>query len=166
MDDTPTGRPDPHTQQLIAMETKDLYDQEVFNEILERLENLGPDSQAIWGKMTVSQMLAHCAEVQDVNNGKALKGTPFIIKLVGPLFKNKLIEKKPYPKNMRTHPQYIMDSPEDFLKQRDRLIDSIRTMHALGRNDFKHPIFGKLTAAEKGWALYKHHDHHLKQFGV
>jgi hypothetical protein len=29
-----------------------------------------------------------------------------------------------------------------------------------------HSFFGPMTAEEKGWSMYKHHDHHLQQFGV
>ena len=29
-----------------------------------------------------------------------------------------------------------------------------------------HPLFGKITPLEWGTGMYKHLDHHLKQFGV
>ena len=148
------------------MEIKDLYEDAVFEEILERIALLTPESQPEWGEMSVAQMLAHVAEVQDVNNGKPLKGTPFFIKWMGGLIKKKVVDTKPYPKSVRTHPQYIMSEPEDFEIQRERLVNSLRAMRAVGRKEFKHPIFGMMTPLEKGWATYKHLDHHLQQFGV
>ena len=30
----------------------------------------------------------------------------------------------------------------------------------------EHPLFGSMTAEEKGWAMYKHLVHHRKQFGL
>lgn len=148
------------------MPKKNLYDDEVFEEILERIRNLSPESSPDWGSMEVGQMLAHCAEVQDVANGKELRGTPFLFKLLGPLIKPLVTSEKPFKKGAQTHPQYVMTDPEDFETQRNRLIDSVRTMRALGRRDYRHPVFGGMTAEESGWVCYKHLDHHLRQFGV
>jgi len=99
-------------------------------------------------------------------NGKPLKGTPFLFRLIGPLIKRLVVDKKPYKRNLRTHPQYEMTDSEDFETQKDRLIDSIRSYRALGKSELKHPIFGRLSAEERGWAAYKHLNHHLSQFGV
>ena len=143
-----------------------MYDDAVFEEVLKRLSRLTPDSQPEWGEMMVAQMLAHCAEIADVSSGKPLNGTPFIIKLIGGLIKKKVVSDEPYKRNIRTHPQYVMSKPEDFESQRNRFIDSLRTMRALGTVPSKHPIFGMMTADEKGWTMYKHTDHHLTQFGV
>ncbi len=148
------------------MQRKDLYDDETFEEILERLSRLTPETEAEWGSMTVAQMLAHCAEVQDVTNGKKLKGTSLFLKIIGPIIKKVVLSEKPYDRNIKTHPQYEMHEPEDFSRQRDRLMDSIRTMHALGRRETRHPLFGKMSASDNGWAMYKHLDHHFSQFGV
>jgi len=148
------------------MQRTDLYDDDTFAEVLERIGRLTEESQPEWGQMTVGQMLAHCAEVQDVTNGKKLRGSSFLVKLMGPMIKKMVLSQKPYDKNVRTHSQYRMTEPEDFERQRDRLIDSIRTMHALGRRDTRHPLFGKMSASDNGWAMYKHLDHHLSQFGV
>ena len=30
----------------------------------------------------------------------------------------------------------------------------------------RHPLFGEKKLQEKGWAMYKHLDHHLPQFGI
>ena len=161
-----SGGPHSHSQQVIPMEKKDLYDDEVFDRVVARISQLTPDTTPEWGKMTVGQMLAHVAEVQDVWNGKPLKGTPLYIRILGPLVKNKVLDLQPYARSIRTHPQYLMTDPEDFHTQRARLLDSLRAFHALGRQSFKHPIFGTLTTDERGWAAYKHLNHHLEQFGV
>jgi hypothetical protein len=156
----------PITQIRIAMERKNLFDATTYDEVVSRIHKLTPQSQPEWGQMSVGQMLAHCAEVQDVSNGKPLKGTPWFVKMMGGVIKKMVMSDKPYGKNLRTHPQYVMTEPEDFERQRDRLLHSMKTMIALGKSGVKHPIFGKLTADEKGWMVYKHLDHHLSQFGV
>ena len=44
------------------MEVKNLFESAVYSEIIERINRLTPESSRQWGKMTVSQMLAHCKE--------------------------------------------------------------------------------------------------------
>lgn len=56
------------------------------------------------GKMNAAQMLAHCCEIQDVANGKDLKGTPFLVKLFKNIVRKTVVGEKPYKKNSPTHP--------------------------------------------------------------
>jgi len=147
------------------MAKKNLYDNAVYTEVLERLSQLTPDTQPNWGSMDVAQMLAHCAEVQDVYNGKPLK-VPFWMTLTRPLARALLLSEKPFKANLQTIDQFKMVEPEDFDTQRDRLIDSLRTMHAFGRRSLQHKIMGEMSEAEVGWLTYKHLDHHFRQFGV
>ena len=147
------------------MYPKNLYDEATYVDILERLGKLTPASQPVWGKMDVGQMLAHCAEVQDVYNGKPLDA-PFWMVLTRPLIKPLLLQEKPMPKNAMTIDQFRMVDPEDFDRQQERLVNSLRTMHALGPRELQHKIMGRMTPAEVGWITWKHLDHHLRQFGV
>ena len=147
------------------MSKKNLYDPAVLDDILQRLEKLTPDSSPEWGKMDVAQMLAHCAEAQDVYNGKPLR-TPFLFRILGPLMRPMLLAEKPFARNAPTLDQFRMVDPEDFHEQYDRLVNSLKTMHALGKRSMKHPMLGKLGPEEIGWITYKHMDHHLRQFGV
>jgi len=41
------------------MEVKNLFDPAVKQDIIARINKLTPQSKALWGKMNVSQMLAH-----------------------------------------------------------------------------------------------------------
>jgi hypothetical protein len=148
------------------MEIKSIYDLTTYESMVGRINQLTSESQPQWGKMSVGQMLAHCAEVQDVSNGKPLKGTPWFINLIGGFVKKMVLNKDPYPKNIRTHPQYLTTEPEDFETQKERLLLSLKAMIALGKISSRHPIFGEMTPDEKGWGMYKHLDHHLGQFGV
>jgi hypothetical protein len=36
------------------------FEKNHISEIITRIENLNPNSKALWGKMSVSQMLEHC----------------------------------------------------------------------------------------------------------
>jgi hypothetical protein len=39
---------------------KNIFDQNVATETINRINNLKPTTQGLWGKMNVAQMLAHC----------------------------------------------------------------------------------------------------------
>ena len=41
------------------MEVKNLFDAAVKNDVIGRINKLTPQTQRLWGKMDVSQMLAH-----------------------------------------------------------------------------------------------------------
>jgi hypothetical protein len=148
------------------MERRSLLDPETLRSIEERIETLKPDTQPLWGRMSPAQMLAHCAEVEEVWLGKKLEGTPLLIRLVGPLLKGMLLSDRPYRKNSPTHPQYRINDPRDFDTEKARLLASVRKLSEAGQEGFRHPIFGRMTAEEKGWATYRHLNHHLSQFGV
>lgn len=148
------------------MEKKSLYEREVYEGMLKRIEKIKSTNTPAWGKMTAAQMMAHCAEVQEVTNGKALKNTPFMLKVFKNLIKSAVINEKPYPKGAKTHPQYIQQEDKDFEKEKARFIEAITTFYEHPDSKVVHSLFGPMSNDEKGWAMYKHHDHHLKQFGV
>ena len=45
---------------------KSLFDKPVCEELLQRIDQLSPESKALWGKMNVTQMLAHSAAGMDM----------------------------------------------------------------------------------------------------
>ncbi len=149
------------------MNRKLLYDDDVYAECLQRIDALTQETQPQWGVMSVGQMLSHCAEIQEVSNGKPLEGTPFFVKLLGGLIRKMVVGDKPYPKSTRTHPQYLQTSEKDFATEKQRLLDALEAFRAAEHGPAtRHALFGELSRDEKGWASYKHLDHHLTQFGV
>jgi hypothetical protein len=145
---------------------KSLYDQDTYGLTLDRVNKLTQDSIPHWGKMDAAQMLAHCAEVLDVANGKPLEGTPLIAKLFKGYIRKMVVGPKPYAKSIQTHPQYLKNSPQDFEKEKQHLLQALATLRETEGQQIKHPLFGEMSKEEKGWAMYKHLDHHLTQFGV
>jgi hypothetical protein len=149
----------------MKIERQSLQDPAVVGPLRERIERLTPTTAPQWGRMSVAQMLAHCAEVQEVMNGKPLTGTPWYIRLAGPLIKRAVLGRRPYRRGLRTHPQYEVADEHEFAAERDRLLDAIESAGQID-GPVDHPIFGHLSAEEAGWAGYKHLDHHLTQFGA
>lgn len=76
---------------------------------------------------------------------------------------------KPFSKNGRTAPYFVISSQKDFDEEKKRLINYLNRIQEDGveillPRDTK--SFGKLTAEEWNTLFYKHLDHHLMQFGV
>jgi len=90
----------------------------------------------------------------------------FILKM---LVKKSVVGPKPYPKNGKTAPQFIIDDDRDFEKEKSRLITYMETCKDLGDSHFEgrsSHSFGPLAASEWNVMFSKHMDHHLTQFGV
>jgi hypothetical protein len=144
-----------------------LYDDDVYGECLRRIDALTPDTVPQWGVMSVGQMLSHCAEIQEVSDGKALENTPFIVKLLGGFIRKMVVSDKPYPRSTKTHPQYLQKTEKDFATEKERLLAALAAFRAAEHGPAtRHALFGELSHDEKGWSCYKHLDHHLTQFGV
>jgi len=148
---------------------EDIFNKDDNKAIIGRLSKLTPDSQPLWGKMTVSQMLAHCQKPIDVLTGKlSLKGG-LLGFLFGKMAKNNFLKMRGFGKNSPTHPKFRIGGEPDFEKEKSLLITMVETLGNLGAESVaidKHPFFGPMTSEEWGSLMYLHLDHHLKQFGV
>lgn len=145
-----------------------LFDASVADKILDRIEKLQPGTQPLWGKMTVSKMLAHCQVPLRVALGeKKLKRTLLGV-LFGKIAKKQILKHEPMKKNLPTDPNFVIKNDPDFTSEKHKLESLIRRFTASDVKtivDRPHPFFGKMTAEEWGWLQYKHLDHHLRQFG-
>jgi len=148
---------------------KNIFSKEISNEVIERIEKLTPKTQPIWGKMSVAQMLAHCCVTYEMvytdQHPKPNLFTKFIMKLV---VKRIVVSEKPYAKNGRTAPQFLISDDRIFETEKKRLIDYIHKIQELGAKRFhlkESHSFGELTSLEWNNLFYKHLDHHLRQFG-
>jgi Protein of unknown function (DUF1569) len=148
---------------------KSLFDTATYNEIETRITTLTPQSPALWGKMQVSQMLAHCKEAFKV----PLSDTPiprmFMGRLLGWMFKAQLFGEKPYKKSLPTSPAFIIKDERNFETEKLELNKLIVQFYKAGPDNvgkFPHPFFGTLSKEEWGKGMYKHLDHHLQQFGA
>lgn len=149
---------------------KNIFDTEVTNDIITRINQLSSESQPLWGKMSVAQMLAHCCVtyeyIYDNKYAKPNGFKKFILKL---LVKPIVVGEKEYKKSSQTAPDFIITDKRDFEKEKHRLIDYIHKTQQLGAAHFngkESHSFGTLTSQEWNNMFYKHLDHHLKQFGV
>jgi hypothetical protein len=149
---------------------KNIFDKTVSDEFIERINLLSPKSEPNWGKMTVGQMLAHCSVTYEmVYTDKYPKPNLFKKLILKAFVKKMVVGEKPYPKNGRTAPQFLITNEREFETEKNTLIKYITKTQNLGENHFQNKeshSFGKLTKTEWNNMFYKHLEHHLTQFGV
>lgn len=149
---------------------KNIFTKEITDEVVKRIENLSSKTKPNWGKMYVSQMLAHCCVTYEmVYTDKHPKPNNFTKFMLNTFVKKFVVSEKPFAKNGRTAPQFLMTDEKDFEFEKKRLIDFINQTQELGESYFEKReshSFGVLTIKEWNNSFYKHLDHHLIQFGV
>jgi hypothetical protein len=146
-----------------------LFDKQRADEILARINKLTPDTPAKWGKMNVSQMLAHCQAPLAVAMGDHKLQRNLLGLLFGRLAKKKLVGDKPYARNLPTTPSFVVKDNRNFTEEKAKLLEMIRKFSTGGPDILiktPHPFFGPLTVEEWDKCQWKHLDHHLQQFGV
>ncbi len=149
---------------------KSVFNKVDSQEIIDRINKLTPSTQAVWGKMNVAQMLAHCNVTYEFIYDTKHEAPKGFTKLMLKLFvKNIVVNEKPYGKSSRTAPAFIIVDERVFETEKKRLIDHITKTQELGEKYFdgKESIsFGPLKMQEWNNMFYKHLNHHLSQFGV
>lgn len=149
---------------------KNVFDATIAKELTDRINKLSTESKGLWGKMNVAQMLAHCNVTYDlVYTDKYPKPTGFK-KFMIKLFAKKVVTgPKPYKRNMRTAPVFLITDEREFQIEKDLLVKNVLKTQELGAAHFNNKeshAFGPLTTNEWNTLFYKHLDHHLQQFGV
>jgi hypothetical protein len=148
---------------------KSLYESATVEEVKQRLATLTPTTPRLWGKMDAPQMVAHCSAAMEMATGDLVIPMVWIGRLIGPLFKSQYSNEKPWGKGTPTAPALIVNGEQDLPAQRENLIALIERFHHGGPTHctkFPHPFFGKLTPEEWAKGMYKHLDHHLRQFNA
>lgn len=149
---------------------KNIFDPEVVTELTDRINKLTPDTHPGWGKMSVTQMLAHCnVSYEFVYTDKHPRPTGFMKYILKWLVKDKVVSEKPYKRSTPTAPAFIIKDERNFEVEKKRLIDHLNQTAQLGEAHFdgkESHSFGKLTLTEWNTMFYKHIDYHLTQFGV
>jgi hypothetical protein len=135
--------------------------------MITRINKLTPESQALWGKMSVDQMCKHTNEAIIVAFGENKIKVNFLMKFLGKMLKNKVFNSE-FKKNSPTAKEFIFTNKYDFETSRNELIKNF-SRFAEGHPSIKlvnHPFWGKMTYEDWDKLMWKHIDHHLRQFGV
>jgi hypothetical protein len=145
----------------------------MFNEvdraaIARRFKALQPGCTRQWGRMSAAQMLAHCAVTLEAPLGERREKQTLLGRLISPFVRSSFLGKKPLPRNIPTDLEFVIADDRDFLQEQRRLDEVLtRFCHRgpAGANGQVHSFFGRLAGQEWGRFVYKHLDHHLRQFG-
>jgi hypothetical protein len=149
---------------------KTLFDAATVIELKRRIAGLGPGSVRQWGKMNAPQAMAHCAIAMEWAVGDIRPPRMFIGRIFGPLAKSQVLkDDAQVRKNTPTAKSLVIADERDLGKECQRLTALIDRFSAGGPKactTHPHTFFGPLTPDEWGRLMYKHLDHHLRQFGV
>jgi hypothetical protein len=119
--------------------------------------------------MDVAQMMAHCSAALDMASGRLDLPRMFIGRLIGPFVKPSYTNDKPFSKSSPTDPKLVVSDRRDFAREQEQLKLKVRQFHEGGEQrctQHPHPFFGALTPEQWSRGMYKHLDHHLRQFGA
>lgn len=137
--------------------------------ILQRLGQLRPGASRQWGKMTAAQALTHCSRAIEVATGDLPLKQKLIGKVFAPFVRGSLLGEKPFPHNSPTDPAFVVADERDFMKSKQHLTEVIDLFCRRGPEEAAkrvHSFLGRLSGEEWGVMMYKHVDHHLRQFGA
>ena len=136
--------------------------------LIARVERLSTASQRQWGRMEVTQMVAHAADQLRMALGDVrVRGAR------GPLrfapMRYLLVHALPWPKGKAKAPDEAFTTvPTELEADRAKLVELIERFAATPDVDLTmiHPLFGRMTARDWDVLSFRHLDHHLRQFGV
>ena len=147
---------------------KTIFESPHLDELLERLDRLSPDAKAQWGKMTAAGMICHLSDSLRVASGEIaaeFHRTP----LANPLVRWLMAYVVPFPKaKAQTAPEMLRTKPSDWQADLSAAREHLRAAAERGPGGkwARHPAFGDVSGTLYGVFIYKHFDHHLRQFGV
>lgn len=149
---------------------KTLFEPAVVEEVKTRIGNVRPDSVRQWGKMNVAQAVAHCANSLEMAVGDLRPPRVLIGRIFGPLIRRLALgNDRPMERNSPTAPALFITDERDLDVERERLIALIERFSAGGAaqcTTHPHAFFGRLTPEQWAELMYKHLDHHLRQFSA
>jgi hypothetical protein len=149
---------------------ENIFSNQGVESFLKRLDKLTPESKGLWGKMNVSQMLAHCNVTYEMCYENKHPKSNGLVRFILKMFVKKFVTNEvPYKKSVKTAPQFIITDQKEFNTEKNRLKNFILKTQELGETYFEGKeslSFGNLTSKEWNNMFAKHLDHHFGQFGV
>jgi len=149
---------------------KHLFDAVIVEEVQARMAQLAPESAPLWGTMNAAQALAHCALALEWAVGDRIPPRMWLGRIMGRMVKPMVLgNDAPMRRNSPTAKDLVVQDARDLGAERERLrglIDRFAGAGPAGCTTHPHSFFGRLTPEEWATLMYKHLDHHLRQFGA
>lgn len=149
---------------------KNVFDPTDLDSLKTRIAHLHSDSPRQWGTMTAAQALAHCSLGLQTATGEIRPQRKLIGRILGPFIKPKVVgDDEPMRRNSPTFKEIVVHDQPDFATEQARLTTLLTQFAAAGPaacTTHPHAFFGPLTPNEWAIIMYKHIDHHLRQFNA
>jgi hypothetical protein len=120
--------------------------------------------------MNVAQAVAHCAGGLELALGDRRPPRVLVGRMFGRVIKRLALgDEAPMRRNTPTVPGLVVADERALDAERERLrglIDRFVAAGPAGCTTHPHSFFGRLTPQEWSVLMYKHLDHHLRQFGA
>jgi hypothetical protein len=149
---------------------RNLFDAAAAAEVKARVQRLRSDSERRWGRMNAPQAVAHCAAGLELALGDRRPPRMLIGRIIGLVVKPLALgNDAPMRPNTPTVPGLEVADERDLGAERQRLcalIDRFAAAGPAGCTTHPHSFFGRMTPDEWAILMYKHLDHHLRQFGA
>ena len=149
---------------------KNLFEAATVEEVKGRMAQLRPDSERLWGKMNPAQAVAHCSAGLELAVGDRTPPRVLVGRIMGWIVKPLVLRNdEPMRRNSPTIKDLVVLDERDLGTERERLrglIDRFAASGPAGCTAHPHSFLGRLTPEEWAILMYKHLDHHLRQFRV
>ena len=128
---------------------KNLFEARKVEEVKERMAQLRPDSERMWGKMNPAQALAHCSAAMEMAMGEICPPRMLIGRIIGRMVKPIAFRSdEPMRRNSPTVKDLVVQDERDLGRERERLCGLIDRFAAAGPEGYTthpHSFFGRLT---------------------
>ena len=145
---------------------KSIFEKSTRDELKSRIQSLNENSRGQWGKMNIGQMMRHCTMWDEMALDKKKYKQSFIGKLFGKMALKDIMKDQPMKKSMPTVPSFKVKEPVQVAGEKMKWLKLIDEYEYYSGHGFIHPFFGEMTKEQTGFLVYKHIDHHLKQFNA
>ncbi len=149
---------------------KTIFNLAIREELIERISLLTENSKPVWGKMTVCQMLKHNTYWNSwiLGKGEYTYKQELLGKIFGKIALKRMIkDDNPFDRNIPTSGQFKAKEVNSNIEmEKDKWISLINEYEKFANPRFIHDFFGKMTQEQIGVLVFKHTDHHLRQFNV
>lgn len=142
------------------------------NDFIFHLKHLAPDATGKWGKMSGQQMVEHFIDVLQLANGRRTGPELYDAERIRKGYEW-LMSDKPFRENTKN--PFMPEGPQpvrfDTMQQaiealQQELNHFFQRFESTPDLRVKNPVFGDLNYEEQVQLLYKHAQHHLRQFGL
>ena len=148
---------------------KSIFDKDSRDEVINRINLLNENSKAQWGKMNVAQMVKHCSVCEAYYYGNIQVKRSLLGRIFGKHAIKGILSDETGGLKKDAPTALLFKVSESILNleaEKENWKQLINRYATFREDNFTHWFFGKMTKKQLGQFIYKHCDHHLRQFEV